>query len=427
MNDRRTSAHPILEPLNYEILPENTHTFLGKDQLSIYELIWNAGIATAIDGPALREEQLAITLNIPSTQLAADSTLNLLAIQTNVVEPGWGILLPSDMHRYSGSPTSDSLGMTHDFPETLIDALDETGDSQLDSTGRRFRSMDQCEPITLLLMPTATWKAEVASINNSGLSVDQAIELMANNGIGRPSTFADRFTAAVENDLIVHEADRLIVGDYGQEILEILARLPDNAIVNAVFSSELEKALQTIEDEHSLAGEILCQFSERALGTVPALADWLDEQVIDGQSFNEALSLADAILPPANSWASFALPTGLSPEVLIKNKDESILLRTQLDSALAAPDRKSWKQLSSRQRAALRLVAIAKDNSRYSTEDLASRASRDVVLRWWIDLAPRDSPLTTLDLEMADSFLATIAPDTMTDIRLIATKLNQTL
>ena len=425
MDNPHTSAHPILEPLNYELSPEDARAFLKDDQLKIYELLWNAGIATAMDGPALRHEVLEVKLSSSIGQPTAD--LSFLAVQTSCINQGWGELLPSEIPKNLVSTPNIATA----FPEILTDALDSSGQWRLDGTGRRIRSAKQCEQLVSLMDSPNTWKTETARMTHAALSMDQTIELMAGKGIGRPSTFADRLSVAIENKLVLHEVepliDHLLVGEYGKQILAALNTLPADAVVGADFSNELEQSLKAVETDHSLAGNTLRQFCERALGTSSPLADWLDELVIEGESLNEFIARTEAILPPANSWSSFVFPAGINPEQLARNPDELIVLREELDSILAAQDRKSWRRRSPRQRAVCRLVALAKGNLAYLADDLTEMATRDIVLRWWIDLPPQDSPLTKDEFRNADSILAGFGADIEPVIRNLVSRINQSL
>ncbi|MDP2143366.1 MAG: DNA topoisomerase [Gallionella sp.] len=425
MSEHHTSAHPILEPLDYELTPDDARLFMKGELLDVYELLWSAGVATAMDGPALRREILEVQLRTSTMNPTSDSSLGLLAVQMRCLDQGWSPLLTSET-QYSevGAPNIAAF-----FPDVLTDALDACGQAHIDGNGRRYRSADMCTQLATLLGRTATWETEVTTLTDPALSLDQVIELMEKNGIGRPSTFADRLSAAIDNDLVRHNqaTNRLEIGDYGEKVLAALTTLPASAVVDAAFSADLEMALKAIETDHSLAGDIVRQFCERALGTDSSLADWLDEQVIDGESLNESIARADAILPSANSWSSFALPAGMSPEQLAIKPDEAISLRAEIDTILAAPDRNRWKRRSPRQRAACRLAVLAMASTTFSAEGLVALASRDIVLRWWIDLAPQEAPLSDDEFEEIQVALLMLDPVAKADLAALAVRVDLSL
>lgn len=425
MSERHVSAHPILEPLDYEFTPESARAQLNGDLLTVYALLWTAALASAVDGPVIRPESIELQLRASATDSSSDPALLVGAFQDQCLDRGWGELLPSELHR-SVLCTADVVAA---FPEVVTNALKESGQGQLDGAGRRIRSAQQCTSFVSLLDLSTSWRAEIATLSDPAPSLDRLIELMVENGIGRPSSFADRLTAAIDNNLVLHANNQVTVGDDGQQVLDALSKLPHDAVIDAKFNADLERALLSIETDHYLAGEILSQFCERALGAETALADWLDAQVIVGESLNESLARAEATLPPANSWDAFPLPAGMSPERLARNPEHAINLRAELDEILAKPDRRHWKQASSRQRAVWRLAALgdAHTHIKLSFEDLAATGSRDIVLRWWIDLAPQEAPLSNDELHETRARMLTLDRQTRADIALVADSLQQSL
>lgn len=398
MSANHISAHPMLEPLDYDLTPEAASGSLRGELLDLYSILWNAGLATAMDGPALRKEELVIQLTSPAGAGSTDSMLAFQTVGIRCVDPGWGALLPSEITKVQ---VHDAVIGTA-FPEILDTQLAMCGPPQLDAAGRRVRGVTQCQGLNALADSTDTWQVNVAQIHDPSLSLDVLVERMAENGIGRPSTFADRLTAALENDLIRDTDDeRLAVGEYGKTVLAALAALPAETIISAQFSAELESALCDIETDPSLAGWALRQFCMRVLGIDPALADWLDELVIEGESLNEALARAEARLPPANSWNSFAMPSGMSPERLVNDPEAACKVREEIDQLLAAPNRDHWRRFTPKRRAASRLAALGLADHAFSSDGLAERAARDITLRWWIDLAPNENPLSDTELDEA--------------------------
>jgi hypothetical protein len=408
MSIPNVSAHPMLEPLDYDLTPEAAGRSLRGDLLDLYTLLWNAGLATVVDGPALRREELVIQLTSPVETDGSDFGLALQAVAVRCVEPGWGDLLPSELTRAQAS--NAVLGAA--FPKLVDEQLTRCGPPLLDDTGRRVRGIVQCQSLVALVDNTKPWQADVALISDPSLSIDLLLERMADQGVGRPSTYADRLAAALENDLVCDRAgEQLAVGEYGHKVLAALSAMPTGTTVDAQFSADLESALHDIEADPSIGGAALRHFCVRALGTEPALADWLDELAIEGESLNEALARAEARLPQANSWDAFTLPYGMSPECLVRNPEAACQVRDEVDQLLATPNRGHWKRYTPRRRAASRLAAIGLSDQAFPADGLASRATRDIALRWWIDLAPNENPLTDAELDEPRAIVLAFDPD----------------
>lgn len=419
----RISAHPILEPVNYDLSPENAAEILQDELLEIYSLLWRAGVATAMDGPAVCHETIEVHLRGIQTDSKEEPALVLRAFDIDCLDDGWGILLPSELDRVR----IGDLGTNGPFPNIVTAAIAETGAAYLDGDGRRHRSIEQCASLLPLLTPPTTWSVATTQLTASGISVDRLVEMMEATGTGRPATYADRLTKTIENGLIVTADNHLEVGDYGQQVLDALSKLARENVIDAQYNSDLESALRLVEADPALAGQTLREFCRRALGVEPVLGDWLDDLAIEGESLNEALARAEAALPPARSWDSLVLPPGISPETLIRDMATVIALRDELDEILAAPDRQAWKRLPSRGRAACRLVAISANDTSLQPENLIVKASRDIALRWWIDLAPQEHPFSPPEMQTGKTFFLSLNADTRAVVMTLASRLAHSL
>ncbi|MDN7909660.1 DNA topoisomerase [Burkholderia cepacia] len=396
MNDSRSLAHPMIEPLDYSLSPEKARTVLSGNALDLYSLLWNAALATIAEGPAIRAQKLVLTASNPTE----DSITAFLQSRSQCIEvPGWLEILPSEI-----KPT-DTLTVA--LPELIQTTLD-AAPKQLEADGSRFRGPDACAPAVALLGAPRTWVCEIVEDMPLPLSYDALIEQMASNGVGRPSTFAKALRNAVKNEVVVENDGRLTVGEHGQAILEALTSLPDADVVNARFCSDLEAKLEEVEIDASSAGSVLAEFSKRALGTSTGLASWLDELVIEGESLNDAMRRAANTLPPADSWGDAVLPFGIDPLRLVAHPEQAVAARSELDAMLAAADIPRWKALSSRARALRRVAAIASACSTVEAVDWTTRCSRDIAWRWWIDLGPNEVPLQAHELCAVESEVSVV-------------------
>lgn len=390
MSDSRSLAHPMIEPLDYSLTPETARSVLSGNALAVYGLLWNAALATMAEGPAIREQKLVLTASNPD----ADSiTAFLQSRSRRVEEPGWLEILPTEDN------PADSI--TIRLPELFQASLD-AAPTRLAADGARTRGPDACAPSVELLGAPEEWVCEIVEDVPEPLSYDTMIEQMAAYGVGRPSTFAGRLQSAIKNDLVADGEGSLTLGALGQTILEALSLVPETAVVNAKYCSDLEAKLEEIENDSSKACSVVAEFCERALGSGTGLAAWLDELVIEGESLNEAMRRAANTLPPADSWGDAVLPFGIDPLRLVAHPEQAEAARSELDAMLAAADIARWKALSPRARSIRRLATITSACPDVDTAEWAARCSRDVVWRWWIDLGPNDLPLQVHELRSAE-------------------------
>jgi hypothetical protein len=390
MSDSRSLAHPMIEPLDYSLTPEKARSVLSGSALAVYSLLWEAALATLAEGPAICEQKLVLT----ASNSDEDSiTAFLQSRSQRIEEPGWLEILPSE------DKPADSI--TAPLPELFQTTLD-AAPTRLEKDGSRSRGPDACAPSVALLGAPTTWTCEIVEAAPESLRYDSMIEQMAANGVGRPSTFAGRLQSAVKNDLVTDSESGLTVGALGRTILEALSLVPEAAIVNAKYCSDLEAKLEEVESDSFKAGSVLSEFCERAVGTGTGLAAWLDELLIEGESLNEAMRRVANTLPPADSWGDAMLPFGIEPLRLVAHPELGEAARAELDAMLATADIARWKALSPRARSIRRLATIASACPDVNIAEWATRCSRDVVWRWWIDLGPNDLPLQVHELRAAE-------------------------
>ncbi|MFJ4143736.1 hypothetical protein [Pseudomonas sp. NPDC089734] len=399
MTSHHPSAHPMLEPLDYRITPETAAATLEGDLLHIYQLLWSAAVASAMDGPALRQQLLEIHLQPATSPPETAPTLVLQAVQEVCIDPGWRTLLANE-----GALMENGLTpFLSPFPSSMNSALQALPPGRKDKTGARLNSSQDCQPLHNLLPDVAQWHASKVELTSS-LSVDSLLDQMADNAVGRPSTFASSLMRAIKNDLIVATKDGLTVGKHGKQILDDIALHPQIDTLGATYSKDLDDALKIVESDATQAGRVLNEFSQRALGDPTALAEWLDELIIEGESLTQALARAEARLPSANSWSAVNLPAGLSPRLLTRHHDQAVTLREEIDGLLAQINHIQWKRFSSRERAACRTAALQLCET-HSPEQWPVLVCRDIAWRCWVDLGPEESPFDTQDLYAAQQHI----------------------
>lgn len=396
MTNRRISAHPILEPLDYKITPEIAASFLSSEELEVYDLLWKAGLSTGLDGPAVRFEH--VTVRIETTDGAP---FFLRMSQASILEFGWGELLPTEVEKFVQSDPR----LFAPFPEEFLKGIEQSGPSTLNAEGGRFRGSNQMTSLTEALPPPRDWKTEVCLKSRKAATLDSVLPEMETNGIGRPSSFAERLQAAIESGLIQETEGLLSTGEYGRKILDLLEKLEPSSVVGVKFSSDLQRALSSIESDPSLAGRVLDTFCQRAVGQTTQLSDWVDSIVLEGECLTQALERANSTLPPATGWKGIEVASGLTPDNFLEDIESAEVFRQEVDKLLAGEDIQAWRKLSSRERAAVRFLAICPSAPKDIRIEDFHLASRDILLRWWIDLSPTELPFTRKEMSVAQAFM----------------------
>jgi len=418
MSNSRSLAHPMIEPLDYSLTPEKARSVLSGNTLAVYSLLWNAALATMAEGPVIRKQKLVLTVSNPVEDPSLPPTAFLQLRNQWIEEPGWLLILPSE------EKLMDLNAMP--LPELLQNALD-AAPTKIEADGTRSRCSDACVSFVELLCAPNTWVCEIVKVVPKPLRYDNLIEQMAANGVGRPSTFADRLQTAIENDLVADSREGLMVGHSGQDILDKLSSLPGTTVVNAKFCSDLEIKLEEIELDPLKAGSVLTEFCKRALDNSTGLADWLDELVIQGESLNEAIHRVANTLPPSDSWHEAILPFGIDPLRFVKHPEQAKTARSELDAMLAASDIPRWKALLPRARAVRRLIAITNVDTNLDTDSWVVRCNRDIVWRWWIDLGPNEVPLHVDELRAAEAEVSVLTERQGGELTLLCARLTEAL
>lgn len=392
MTGMNESAHPMIEPLDYAMTPQRAAEHLSGDPLALYSLIWRGALATQVEGPVLVSTVIDLVAGPSATPGAADVRLRIHGLDplcSAEDDASWARLLPEEV-----LPMARQEGLRgNPLPDALRDAIEALGPGLLDGDGWRCHDDAACMALRPLLPAPATWRVSTV-VDEPAYGFDRLLRDMASGDVGRPSTYADGIERTLKNDLL-SAGEALQVAQGGAQLLaridELAARESGAQRVDAEFSRDLGLALSAIEDDPSLAGATLLRFAQRALGIdATALAAWLDDLQIDGESLDAAMARAANSLPAADSWDAQTLPVGLAPQLLCKEPEALLSAREQLDRLLADADMPGWKALNNRQRAARRLHLLSLGGS---LRAWLETAARDLLLRWWIDLAPQERAL----------------------------------
>lgn len=259
------NAHPMLEPLDYDLDPEQASQQFSGNTLNIYNLLWNAAVATHVEGPVIRKHQLF-------SSLSDKATLSLK--WKELIEPGWSNFL-----------TPNLFGELQYFNNTFYPSnIMPTFISSYDSN--RLLSKEYLNNLSCSYSPERSLNISVKKVPVENLCYSLIIEQMAKYKVARPSTYANRLESTIKNKLIGEDNGTLFLTTYAKNVLDKIAELPTNEQLNKQTSYAIEKAINTIEYDNKKAGEYLNYFCEKIFKKTSALSVWLDSLDIEGETLD---------------------------------------------------------------------------------------------------------------------------------------------
>lgn len=258
----------MLEPISYDLDPEQASQYFCGDELKIYSLLWNAAVATHIEGPVIRQHQLDSSLSPKTT----------LCLKWNeLLEPGWSNYLTS------GS-------MTNLYFKNIFFSSDLIPVSITPYNKNRLLSSEYSNDLRFTFSPENKPDIKVKKTSNESFNYSTLIEQMAKYKVARPSTYADRVESTVKNGLIGKDKNALFLTAAGKNLLDKIVQLPAEEQLNKQTSFAIEEAIDQIEQNHEQAGGLLTHFCEKIFKQPVVLAKWLDNLKIEGESLDDLYS-----------------------------------------------------------------------------------------------------------------------------------------
>ncbi len=198
-------AHEAIRPTSLKYDPETVKPFLPKDQLALYELIWNRFIACQMN-PAVYD-QTSVDIEAGPYQFRATGSI---------------LLFPGFMALY-------------------IETTEENGESE-DQEGK-LPELKVGEPLKLLnLNPEQHFTQPPPRYTEATLIKD-----LEEKGIGRPSTYASILDNIQEREYAGKEKGRLFPTDLGCLVNDLLVvNFPD--IFEIQFTAQMEDELDKVEE-----------------------------------------------------------------------------------------------------------------------------------------------------------------------------------
>jgi DNA topoisomerase-1 len=210
--NRRLSqdAHEAIRPTSLDLSPDSVQSFLTKDQLAIYTLVWNRFVASQM----------------------ADAVMEQTRIESLVKK------------RYLFSAT----GMTTIFPGFLSVYEEGKDDADEDDPGlkqdkRKLPAVKEGERLRLLeITPSQRFTKPPARFTESSL-----VKELERRGIGRPSTYATIISIIQEKKYVGKERGSFKPTELGRLVTDLLIQnFPQ--IMDIKFTAIMEEQLDKVEE-----------------------------------------------------------------------------------------------------------------------------------------------------------------------------------
>jgi DNA topoisomerase-1 len=210
---RAQEAHEAIRPTTMEYTPEQMKSFLGRDELRLYTLIWNRFVASQM--------QVAIfdttRADIEAGRLTFRATGSVLR------SPGWLAVYHEGKEEDSSSQDEDQNG--NGGKDTRLPVLTE---------GQSLR-LDQLLPKQHFTQPPPRF------------SEATLVKELEENGIGRPSTYASILSTIQNRDYVEKEEKRFSPTELGLLVNDLMvASFGD--IVEVGYTARMEEELDRIEE-----------------------------------------------------------------------------------------------------------------------------------------------------------------------------------
>ncbi|MBI2877566.1 MAG: type I DNA topoisomerase [Candidatus Tectomicrobia bacterium] len=218
-------AHEAIRPTSLQWEPENLRPFLGKEEFSLYQLIWQRFLASQM-APAVYDM----------------TTVDITAGRYSFRASGAVIKFPGFMQVYT---------------EGRDEPADETTEDGL-------MDREKVEPLPLLQVGEALKVREIVPRQHftqppPRYSEATLVKELEEKGVGRPSTYATIVSTIKDRDYVRDESRKLFPTELGMLVSDLLTgHFPE--IVDVEFTANMENQLDEIEEGKARWTETLTRF-----------------------------------------------------------------------------------------------------------------------------------------------------------------------
>ena len=257
-------AHEAIRPTDVTLTPEKLAHVLDPDELKLYRIIWQRFVASQM-APARIAQRTAEIEAVASA--AGASTYLFRASTSDILFPGYMKVTGIEKAR-KPDPEEEGGG------EEEIDLPPLVEGEKLDHL-EWLEEMKQTSP-----PPRYTESALVKALEE--------------NGVGRPSTYAQTVSTIVDRDYVSKDKRTLKPTNSGMQVNDFLAQyLPE--LFSIGFTAEMEKELDEVEEGGLVWTDMLGQFYK-------AFEGWVEKAKAPPADLNIVTGLLD-VLKGVKDWA----------------------------------------------------------------------------------------------------------------------------
>lgn len=210
-------AHEAIRPTSVKFTPEFVKPYLNKDQMRLYQLIWNRFIASQMESAKLET-----------------TTVNITADNYTFRASGTAVKFPGFLSLYD---------------EIKEDNGDENGNKILPLGLKKDQELNLDE-----LVKNQHFTKPPPRFSESTL-----IKELESNGIGRPSTYASIVSTLFDRNYVDQENRRLCPTDLGKKVnIWLVKHFPE--IMNVNFTAQMEDELDQIAEGENVYEKVLNDF-----------------------------------------------------------------------------------------------------------------------------------------------------------------------
>ncbi|MFW6197281.1 MAG: type I DNA topoisomerase [Myxococcota bacterium] len=226
-------AHEAIRPTRMDLPPDEVKKYLKEDQYKLYKLIWDRFVACQMV-PAVYDQT---SVDIEAT--AERQKYGLRASGSVLKFPGWKAVYGAKVQPLAGE---EEPAEEDDEDRTLPELTEGEALSLIDPPGVQAHHK-QTEPPPYF--------------NEASL-----VKKLEEEGIGRPSTYAEILSKVQARDYVKKENNKLIPSDLGRLVVDRLVR-DGFDLADIGFTRKLEEDLDAVAEARAKRLDVLAPFHER--------------------------------------------------------------------------------------------------------------------------------------------------------------------
>ncbi len=225
-------AHEAIRPTDVELTPEKVASYLDRDLLALYSLIWKRFVASQMQ-PAVFDQTTILLASGRYRLKGVGSIMRFLGFMTLYVES------PSESGRSAGG-------------RRLAPADESTLGP---GTGEELPNLGKGDAVQVLgVDPSQHFTQPPPRFTEATL-----VKALEENGVGRPSTYASIISVITDKEYVRLDQRRFFPTDLGKLVNGLLvAHFP--GVVNVEFTASMENALDKVEEGEVEWRQVLADF-----------------------------------------------------------------------------------------------------------------------------------------------------------------------